>query len=227
MPVVVPRILCSVPHATTLLPGAGHPPTGRLSCRHSGHRRLGCGPHLHSPIHGPPPCCGVWRGSDDNGATGNLRRFGAPRGPRSGWDQSQWGIYLADLYAQTPSSLPLPGLALQIAGPIPYQCIAEGAIDQEDWYWSTAGHALRRAVSTLSFTSYLSNWDVSRALRGAPPKLKGTTTRFAVRNWDLGKRDIAQRGRENRAIADPTPQRTKPSTAAGSAATPHMVSLSN
>ena len=121
------------------------------------------------------PCCGVWRGPDDSGATGNIRRFGVPRGPRtdgnrllrlprsgeksspparssgrpplarlppypslcpppyspqeetpvdtlspersgtprSGWDQSHWGIYLADLYARAPAaSPPLPGLPL-------------------------------------------------------------------------------------------------------------------
>ena len=41
----------------------------------------------------------------------------------------------------TPTSPPLPGLPLQIAEPIPYQCITEGAIGPEDWHWSTAGHA--------------------------------------------------------------------------------------
>ena len=140
--------------------------------------------------------------------------------PRSGWDQSQWGIYLADLYARNPLSPPLPGLRLQIAESISYKCISEGAIGPEEWSWSTAEHApllgaLRRTVSTLSLTSYLSHRDASRAIRGAPPHWEGTTARFAARIWDLGKRGIAQRGRkvrhiwdlrwhgENRAIADP------------------------
>ena len=101
----------------------------------------------------------------------------------------------------------------------------EGAIGPEDWYWSTAEHApllgaLRRTVSTLSLSSYLSHRDASRALRGASPHWEGTTARFAACIWDLGKRGIAQRGRkvrhiwdlrwhgENRAIADPSPQET-------------------
>ena len=78
--------------------------------------------------------------------------------PRSGWDQSQWGIYLADLYAGAPRSPPLPGLSLQIAEPISYKYISEGAIGTADWHWSTAGHApllgaLRGTVSTLFLTT--------------------------------------------------------------------------
>ena len=141
--------------------------------------------------------------------------------PRSGWDQSQWGIYLADLFARNPASPPLPGLHLQIADPIPYQCISEGAIGPEDWHWVTADHApllgaLRGTVHSLSLSTYLSTRDSSRALRGAPAKWAGTSARFAGRIWDLNHRGISQRGRkvrhiwdlrwhgENRAVANPT-----------------------
>ena len=141
--------------------------------------------------------------------------------PRSGWDQSQWGIYLADLFARDPASPSPPGLPLQIADPMPYQCISEGAIGPEDWHWVTAGHApllgaLRGTVHSLSLSAYLSSRDSSRALRGAPAKWVGTSARFAGRIWDLSKRGIAQRGRkvrhiwdlrwhgENRAVANPS-----------------------
>ena len=68
---------------------------------------------------------------------------------------------------------PPPGLHLQVADSIPYQCISEGAIGPEDWHWATAGHApllgaLRGTVNTLSLSAYLSTRDSSRALRGAP-----------------------------------------------------------
>ena len=123
-------------------------------------------------------------------------------------------------FARAPTSPPLPGFSLQIAEPISYRCIAEGAIGPEDWHWSTACHtpllsALRSTVNSLSLTAYLSTRDGSRALRGAPPKWEGTSARFAARIRDLGKRGIAQRGRkarhiwdlrwhgENRAIANP------------------------
>ena len=141
--------------------------------------------------------------------------------PRSGWDQSQWGIYLADLFARNPASPPPPGLSLQIAAPMPYQCISEGAIEPDDWHWATAGHApllgaLRGTVHSLSLSAYLSTRDSSRALRGAPAKWVGTSAQFAGRIWDLSKRGIAQRGRkvrhiwdlrwhgENRAVANPS-----------------------
>ena len=98
---------------------------------------------------------------------------------------------------------PLPGLPLQIAEPLPYQCISEGAIGPEDSHWSTAGHApllggLRSTVSTLSLTAYLSTRDGSRALRGAYHQWAGASARFAARIWDLGKRGIAQNGRKVR-----------------------------
>ena len=116
---------------------------------------------------------------------------------------------------------PPPGLHLQVADSIPYQCISEGAIGPEDWHWATAGHApllgaLRGTVNTLSLSAYLSTRDSSRALRGAPAKWEGTSARFAARLRDLSKRGIAQRGwkvrhiwdlgwhGENRAVANPT-----------------------
>ena len=79
--------------------------------------------------------------------------------PRSGWDQSQWGIYLADLFERAPASPTPPGLPLQIGGPISYKCISEGANGPEDWHWATAGHApllgaLRGMVNTLSPTPH-------------------------------------------------------------------------
>ena len=71
-------------------------------------------------------------------------------------------------------SPPLSGLSQQIAEPISYKCIAEGAIGPKDWHWSTTGHApllgaLRGTVSSLSLSAYFSHRDGSRALRGAPP----------------------------------------------------------
>ena len=142
------------------------------------------------------------------------------RTPRAAWDQSQWGIFLADLYGRTPAAPPVPGLPLQIAEPISFQCIAEGAIQPDDWHWVAAGHdpllgALGSTVSAVSLTSYLSHRDGSRSLRGAPPLWEGTSSRFAARIWHLGQRGIASRGRkvrhiwdlrwhgENQAIADP------------------------
>ena len=141
--------------------------------------------------------------------------------PRSGWDQSQWGIFLADLFARAPASTPPLGFDLRIADSIPYQCISEGAIGPEDWHWATAGHApllgaLRGTVNTLSLSAYLNTRDSARTLRGAPPKWAGTSARFAARLWNLSNRGIAQRGRkvrhiwdlrwhgENRAVANPT-----------------------
>ena len=56
------------------------------------------------------------------------------RTPRTAWDQSQWGIFLADRYARTPASPPVPGFLLQIAEPISFQCIADGAIRPDDWH---------------------------------------------------------------------------------------------
>ena len=141
--------------------------------------------------------------------------------PRTAWDQSQWGIFLADRYARSPASPPVPGLLLQIAEPISFQCIADGAIRPDDWHWATASHApllgaLGRSVSAVSLSSYLSHRDTSRALRGAPSLWEGTSSRFAARIWTLGQRGIARKGRkvrhiwdlrwhgENKAIADPT-----------------------
>ena len=140
--------------------------------------------------------------------------------PRTAWDQSQWGIFFADRYARSPFAPPEPGFPLQIAEPISFICIAEGAIRPDDWHWATAGHApllgaLGRTVSAVSLTAYLSHRDNSRALRGAPPLWAGTSSRYAARIWTLGQRGIARRGRkarhlwdlrwhgENQAIADP------------------------
>ena len=104
---------------------------------------------------------------------------------RSGWDQSQWGIYLADLYARNPLSPPLPGLRLQIEESISYKCISE------DWFWSTAEHAplldaLRRTVRhSLSLPIYLIG--MPRELFGVPPPPLGGH-HCTVRSAHLGSR---------------------------------------
>ena len=99
--------------------------------------------------------------------------------PRSAWDQSQWWIFLADHYARAPTSPPIPGLSLQI------ECIAEGAIRQDNWHCTMAGHApllggLGRTVSAISLSAYLYHRVRSSAQCGAPPKWKGTSTRFSA-----------------------------------------------
>ena len=83
------------------------------------------------------------------------------RTPRSAWDQSHWGIFFANRYARSPSAPPEPGIHLQIAEPISSVCIAEGAIQPDDWHWVTAGHApllgaLGRTVSAVSLCLSLS-----------------------------------------------------------------------
>ena len=63
------------------------------------------------------------------------------------------------MYPRLP---PVPGFLLQIAEPISFHCIADGAMRPDNWHWATAGHApllvaLGRTVSVVSLTAYLSH----------------------------------------------------------------------
>ena len=75
------------------------------------------------------------------------------RTPRTAWDHLFRGPVRS-----VPSGPPEPGFPLQIAEPISFVCIAEGAIRPDDWHWATAGHApllgaLGRTVSAVSLSA--------------------------------------------------------------------------